>query len=266
MNLSPKAQVSLNKVIESFKKGNLKDIVEFSKIITHPSTPSSKWSLSNRLIAYIQAGDMDCRGYKQWQEVNRYVKKGSSAVYIFIPKVTKNIKVVNETEVEEIRIVGYTTIPVFSAQDTYGEGELPNYSPNEFPPLYGVAQRLGIDIKYLSTPEDRLGDCNSVGTIIRLGSWGPGVFFHELAHAVHARIEGPLKKNSSRQEVIAEFIACVLMEMYGYSDYCGHSWSYISKFANDPLLAITSALKTIENILLVITESKEMKEHLNESL
>jgi hypothetical protein len=258
MNLSPKAQASLNQVIQKFQEGDWKQITQIAKIQLDPSMPASQWSFSNRIIAYAQAGELDCRGFRQWQAAQRQVKKGSRAAFILSPRVVKEIHEEGRQEKEVTQVVGFSTIPVFKSGDTQGEGELLEYSPVEFPPLYEVAQRLGIAVKYLPTPDDRLGDCNAVGTVIRLGAYSPAVFFHELAHAVHARIEGPLSKGKrARQETIAEFTAAVLMEMYGYSDHTGNAWHYIKKFAPDPLLAITSAMKTVEEILKVITNEAE---------
>lgn len=258
MNLSPKAQASLHQVIQKFQEGDWEQITQIAKIRLDPSMPASKWSFSNRIIAFAQAGELDCRGFRQWQAAQRQVKKGSQAVFILSPRVIKEIREEGREEKEMTRVVGFSTIPVFKSGDTEGEGELPEYTPVEFPPLYEIAQRLEIAVKYLPTPEDRLGDCNAVGTIIRLGTYSSAVFFHELAHAVHARIEGPLSKGKrARQETIAEFTAAVLMEMYGHSDHTGNAWHYIKKFAPDPLMAITSAMKTVEEILTVLTNDEE---------
>lgn len=264
MNLSPKAQASIERVIDKFKWGNLGLITDVVRIQLNESAPASKWSLSNRALAYFQAGEIDCRGFQQWRDAGRQVKKGSVAAYIVSPRMLKVRKdkhevVEEDEERNEMKLVGYTTIPVFGAGSTEGEGQIAEYAPKEFPPLFDVAKKLGVEVKYGPTPEDRLGDCNHIGTVIRLGTYGMAVFFHELAHAVHARIEGPLSGKhgkKERQEIIAEFIAAVLMDFYGY-DYSGSAWSYISKFAKDPLLAITTALKTVEQILEVIERAAE---------
>lgn len=46
--------------------------------------PSEKWSLTNRLLMVI-SGTIDARGYRQWKEASRYVKKGTKAIYIVVP-------------------------------------------------------------------------------------------------------------------------------------------------------------------------------------
>ena len=32
------------------------------------------------------SGTLDARGFKQWKEVNKFVKKGSQALYILVPR------------------------------------------------------------------------------------------------------------------------------------------------------------------------------------
>lgn len=121
------------------------------------------------------------------------------------------------------------------------------------PPLANIAKDLGIKVDYVPTTSDRLGDCRIDGSKIRLGSQDPSIFFHELAHAIHARIDGGLKGGQQQgQETIAEFTATVLMDFYGIRDHSGNAWKYISQYAKDPLEAITKALVTVEQVLAVL--------------
>ena len=66
MKLSDKAQEALDLVVEQFKSGDLSPIVELARIqrLGEP-IPSEQWTLSNRVLALIQTGSMDCRGYRQ---------------------------------------------------------------------------------------------------------------------------------------------------------------------------------------------------------
>ncbi|HBT47942.1 MAG TPA: hypothetical protein DEA73_08750 [Peptococcaceae bacterium] len=50
--------------------------------------PSDKWSLGNKLLMLI-AGTEDARGYQQWREVGRQVKKGARVFYILAPMTRK---------------------------------------------------------------------------------------------------------------------------------------------------------------------------------
>ncbi len=248
MKLSAKAQASLEKVIAKFQTGDLSPITKVARIRLAEDAPASNWSFSNRVLAFIQTGELDCRGYRQWQAANRYVKKGSRAAFILFPRTVQKEKEDGETYSQ---LIGFGTTPVFPLSATEGDEPMPDYTPTELPPLADVAQQLGIEVHYQPLPPDRLGDCTTDGQSIRLGTQTESAFFHELAHAAHARINGGrLKgKQDTHQETVAEFTAAVLMELYGYRDHTGDAWNYIKSYAPDPLTAITKALATVEKVL-----------------
>lgn len=250
MKLSTKAQASINKVIEKFKTGDLSPISKVVRIQLDMSAPAHKWSLPNKIIAFVQAGELDCRGFRQWQKIDRQVKKGSKAIYIFRPH---TIKKNDENGEEENICIGFSTVPVFPASCTKGENSPSGYIPAELPPLADIAKKFNITVEYVPVTPDKLGDCKTDGSKIRLGSQDTRVFFHELSHAIHARIGGSLKGGQQiDQETIAEFTTAVLMDFYGLGDHTGNSWKYISQYANEPLIAITKALGTVEKVLAVL--------------
>jgi hypothetical protein len=253
MKLSARARAALVNVIAKFKAGDLSPVVEIARIKRQGDPiPGDRWSLSNRILAYIQTGSLDCRGYRQWQQTGRQVKKGAQSAYILGPCLVR----VTDKETGEKRheLRGFGAIPVFAYHDTDGE-PLPeyDYTPRELPPLAEVAERLGVDLQYVPLPPDRLGDCDVTGEHIRLGSHDPSVFFHELAHAAHAKLNGKLTGGQNvQQETIAEFTAAVLTQLYGLGDRSGNAWRYIKSYAKDPLQAIIKALNTIEQVLVLL--------------
>ncbi len=256
MQLSEKVSASLNKVIEKFKSGDLSPITSIARFEIPEDAPCFKWSFSNKVLAYIQAGEIDCRGFNQWQLAGRKVKKGSKAVFILRPKLMKFEK---EGAEPEMICVGFAPIPVFAAGCTEGEGSVGVYQPKELPPLYEVAKRLGVEVRYMPISPDRYGSCKPDGTRITVGTDDPAVFFHELAHAVHAKIGGELKQGQdTNQETIAEFTSAVLMDLYGLGDTTGNTWEYIKLYAEDPLVAITKALKTVEQVLSVLCNQEPL--------
>ena len=246
MHLSEKAQASLERVIAKFQAGDLSAVTAITRIQLDPDAPMHKWSLCNKVLAFGQAQELDCRGFRQWQEVGRQVKKGSKAIYILRPH---TIKKENQGE-EELVCVGFSAVAVFAASSTEGETPLPNYAPKALPPLHDLAVRYGINVSYVPVNPKALGDCTSDGSRIRLASHDPRIFFHELAHAIHARIDGELTGGQQvKQETVAELTCAVLMDFYGLGDNTGNAWGYISQYADDPLLAITKALRTVEKVL-----------------
>lgn len=249
MKLSAKAQKSLDKVIAQFQSGDLSPITRAIRIQLDPDAPAAKWSLSNRVLAFVQTGELDCRGYKQWKQAGRQVKKGSFAGYILTPRMVKKE---NEDGEKESRLIGFVSVPVFASTDTDGDEPLPDYTPAELPPLTEVAERLGVSVEYLPISPDRLGDFNRIKQHIRLGTEDQAVFFHELAHSAHHQTDEDYAKASTEEkETIAEFTAAVLSNLYGV-DHSGNAWDYISGYAKDPLQAIMKALRKIEDVLGII--------------
>jgi hypothetical protein len=250
VKLSPKAQATLDRVVQQFRSGDLSPVVEIARMQrTGGPIPSDRWTWSKRLLVLIQTGTVDCRGYRQWQQAGRYVMRGAQAAHIFAPILVNRR---DPKSGEQIPVLtGFKTIPVYPAHATEGE-ELPevSYTPRELPPLADVAEKLGITVSYEMLPPDRYGDCTADGKQIRLGTHDPLVFFHELAHAVHARHDGGLKGGQHKgQEAIAEFSATVLASLFGYGDRTGNCWRYIQQYAKDPVKAVLTALGKVEEVL-----------------
>ena len=76
-------------IIAAFEKEEIPEAIAYS-MFPIADIPSSKWSLLNRTIMFL-SGTQDARGYRQWQQVGRHVKKGSRAFYILVPKISKTV-------------------------------------------------------------------------------------------------------------------------------------------------------------------------------
>lgn len=261
MKLSPKAKASLDNMVERFKAGNLGEICLVARIARDPADdcPMAHWSFRNIILAYAQTGDLDVRGYKQWAAIGRQVQKGSKAAYILAPchvyeKDGKGKGAKPKLGPDGSKTVAYTyykAIPVFGVSKTEGDA-LPvfDYSPPGMPPLMEVAERLGITVEWAPLPPDRLGSAKPDGSRVRVGTHDTATWFHELAHAVEAKVKGALKGGKNKgQEVTAEFCATVLMDLYGYRDHAANAWEYIAHYAKDPIEAIQKALGDVELIL-----------------
>ena len=229
--------------------------------------PSDSWSFCNRLLM-IGQDTQDARGFRQWQEVGRYVKKGSKAIYIFAPltkKVTEKDKVTGE-ERERIIIVGFKPIPVFRYEDTEGKELLKfDYTPKTYPPFFDVVEKLGLSVNYQPLRSKYLGRYTPSTKTIELCSEDAPVYYHELSHAVHNTFVDLKTYNKDKAEIVAEFSACVLCQLSGISGYQWQGYKYIERYcgATDKpetvLKKIMGVLNDVEKIVSIVLEATEEK-------
>ena len=260
MFTTDKARETMNKLVERFETGDIAPLVKLStiRLAGQNSIPSERWSFSNQFLALIQTGEIDCRGFRQWQEVKRHVSTGATAAYILGPMIVKN----KTDEGDDIKLIGFKSIPVFPLGMTEGE-PLPDISrdlaPEILPPLANVAKKWGIDIKYTPFTGREYGAFSLNRNGIRLATHEESVFFHELSHAAHSKIEHLRGGQDARQETIADFTACVLMQVYGLKDTSGTTWNYIKSYnPENPVGAIMNALDTVGKVLdLIVTAAAE---------
>jgi len=248
--MTPNSERAMQEVIEKFKTGDLSEIIRIAAFKIPESWPSSRWTMGNKMLAYVQARTLNARGYQAWREVKRQVKKGAHAIYIWAPRMVKK----EEDGEDKTILTGFLPIAVFPITTTEGEPLPDDWTPRELPPLFDVAARLGVAVNFQPVGPDRLGDCGRGE--INLGTDDPRVFWHELAHAAHQATDAEYSNRSATyKETVAEFTACVLAALYGY-DYTGTTWEYLKMFSSDPLKAIMKAGHHIDQVLNLILDEE----------
>lgn len=255
MKMSEKVKETLGIILEKFQSGEIPEAVAFS-MYPFPDVPSADWSLLNRTIMFLN-GTADARGYRQWNKANRYVKKGSKAVYILVPY----FRSVKDKDTGEERKVlsGFGAKPVFRCEDT--DGEPLEYQQMELPelPLAQRAVEWGIGVKAVPGNYRYYGYFSSQRKEIALATREESVFFHELSHAAHEKVKGDLKPGQDAlQEIVAELSAQVLCRIAGRKakDTMGNSFRYISRYAEklklSPYQACMKVLSDTEKVLCLI--------------
>ena len=252
-------QNAVENLMDMFKTGKLPEKVAFSIIHRHAGdeVPSDKWSIGNRVLQMLQ-GTEDARGFKQWESVGRHVAKGCHAIHILAPltcKVKDKDEVTGE-EVEKVIIKGYRPIPVFRYEDTEGE-PLPyaqKYAPAQHPTFFDVAEKLGIDVRYAPLKSNYLGKYSIRTNSITLCAEDAVVYYHELAHAVHATFVDLRVFDSEKAEVVAEFSALVMANIAGIEGFEQQGFDYIEHYAKNHsnegvMREIFSVLNDVEHIV-----------------
>ncbi len=259
MPSADKVKEATQKLIQLFASDSLPPAIAMTTIRAKAGQeiPSDSWSLGNRLLMFL-AGTEDARGIKQWNKVGRKIKKGAKAFYILAPRMVK-IKD-EETDEERQVLAGFLSVPVFRYEDTEGEELVyPDYSPPTLPPLFEVAERYGIKVKYRAFSNRFYGAYTPSRKDIILCSHDEAVFFHELAHAIHNTIK-PLKPGQDPyQEIVAETVAATLCVMYGFDGYLYNAKKYIEIYSGskNPLRSIMQVLSDVEKVLEKILEVQE---------
>lgn len=232
--------------------------------------PMSAWSLPNQLLCVLADTD-DARGIRQWNAVGRRVKRGARALRILAPR-TRKIDDTDDdgNDRERFVTVGFVAVPVFRYADTEGaEIDRPDYRPDAFPPLYDVAARLGVTVAYEAARTDFASVATGRGGYrgsyepetdrIVLATHDVRTFFHELAHAAHARVlrargESLEAGQVNEQEVVAEVTAAALCHLHGFDGYLGHSAGYVDRYSEGKgsARAACRALGEVQEVLALI--------------
>ncbi len=256
---------AMETVLKAFEQKNLEKVA--LAVFKGNGKPSDAWSFFNRLIMFMN-NTADARGFRQWKQVGRKVRKGAKAFYILAPvrkkvpvKIKRKEERVNEkgevevVEIEETiyvdKLVSFKSIPVFKYEDTEGE-PLKEESFNVKIPyeFNGIINELGLKIKTTA-----LGNCHGrycIGTkLIELASPELIVFLHELAHAVDDRLHGIKGGQIPIQEVVAEFSAAVIAYLMGYQIPLGNVREYIEHYGFTELF---KAFARVERVVSFVVE------------
>lgn len=228
--------IAVENLITMFKEQSFPEKVAFTIIKKKGNVqdkPCDHWSIGNLMIMAYIGHTEDARTFKQWQAVNRYVKRGSKAFNIFAPLVRKvNNGADNDSEDDYI-VLGFKALPVFRIEDTEGEAvPRADYTPPEMPPFYDVAEKLGLTVNWQAYNGRAYGCFNPGTKTITLGSEDAFIYFHELAHAVNATFTD-LRKDLNRAEIVADFTAAVLCELQGISGYQYQTYEYIKCYCRE---------------------------------
>lgn len=256
--MNDKVKTILDELLKLFESGNVPEALSIA-VLSSSDLPCSKWSLCNRILLFL-SNTSDARGFRQWQQVGRYPKKGTKAVYILSPR---HKKMKDDSEEDKVVLTGFHPVPVFRFEDTDGKSlETSDFTPVEFPPLFEVAQNWGIAVDWQAFQGNAYGCYQPQCKQIILATHKESVFFHELAHAAHERVAGPLKNGQDlKQEIIAELTAAVLSHLYGKKTDDGGSYRYIRKYAEeagkDPYKACLGVISEVEKCLGKVMQANQ---------
>ena len=156
-------------------------------------------------------------GFKKWQGMGRFVRKGEHGIPILAPIFST---ITNDKGEEEQRLVGFKVVYVFDVSQTAGEPlpEPPDWkSPEKNAELQEkimhFAQSKGIQVKIKSIGRDIQG-VSMGGKVILDPEAGTKTLIHEIAHEMLHHVKHVLTDHTYR-ELEAESVAYVVARHFG---------------------------------------------------
>lgn len=270
MKMQGKAKEGAKRILDAFRKGDVAKPMVHVFLTKKSGRHSAKWSLFNQWVMMLH-GYTDARGYNQWKEVGRQVKKGEKAFGIFAPVLVKrNVRQNDGTKKEERFPVGFRGVNVFGLEQTEGapldlDGELESWISGL--PLVDVARSWGITVGK-GAPRGAAGSCSRDGKAIGLAVENLSTWAHEMVHAADIRL-GNLKERGQHwaSETVAELGGCVLLECLGYeyeSDR-GGCFEYVKAYAKEAGKSVEEACmamlnRTLQAVNLLLEEAERVQE------
>jgi len=268
MKFYGKAEAAAQQIVEAFKTGNLPKALAPVFIRRQDGVPCRKWSWNNQLLCVLN-GTHDARGFRQWQEASRWVKKGSHAFDILVP-LMKSITVTDAVTGKEQTLsvlIGFKTAPVFAVESTEGK-ELPKTDEAvtawlDSLPLIEVARAWGLKVDAFDGAKGSPLGKYQRNTAIALGVKNLSTWAHELIHAADDRL-GNLKERGQhwRSETVAELGGAVLLEALGLAHESdrGGCFDYVRAYASEAGISPTQACmdvlkRTCDAVNLLLNES-----------
>ena len=278
MQFYGQSEQAANRILETFKAGTLPAALAPIFIRRTDDVPCRRWSWSNQLLTAL-AGTSDARGFRQWLDVGRAVRKGAKSFQILGPIMVKREERdadTGETR-ERMALVGFKSIPVFRMEDTdiideerWAAASKSDADCRRFIdglPLIDVARAWGLTVEtYSGSEHGAYGEYSSGGRVIALGVKNLATWAHELTHAADDRCRGGLKPGQhADQEIVAELGAAVLLECLGQHEAAdvGGAWQYIDSYANRdkvaPLTYCERMLRRVcEAVALILDTAAEL--------
>jgi hypothetical protein len=267
--LQGKAAEAANEILSAFRDPNSLP-APLAQVFIHrkDNVPCRSWSWRNQLIVALH-GHADARGFRQWEQVGRHVRKGEKPFHILSPCLKT---AVDEKTGEEKKVLyGFRGTPVFGLDQTQGQ-PLPPRDPAldawlKSLPLREVADAWGLGVEAFNGRRAGYLGKISHGHGIALGVKNLSTWAHELVHAADRR-NGRLKELGQhwRSETVAELGGAVLLKVLGYEHEAdlGGCWQYVEGYAKrqgiDVLKACNLVLeRTCEAVALILDTGEEIK-------
>lgn len=160
-------------------------------------------------------------GFRKWNELNRYVRRGEQGIPILAPLIYKS----DPEDEDSKRLRGFRVVYVFDVSQTDGEPlpEAPNWKSLDRQlqlenRLIQFANSKGITVDRGELPGEAQG-MSTGGKIVLIENAGTKTLVHEIAHELlHQGNNKNWSLSSAQRELEAEAIAYVVGSHFGLED------------------------------------------------
>ncbi len=262
-----KAEEAANLIVDSFRSGNLPQALAPVFIRRDDDIPCRQWSWNNQLLTAL-AGHDDARGFRQWKQVGRSVKKGEKSFQILAPVTVKRTVVDDDgKESDGYAVVGFKSVAVFGYEQTEGAPLADRVESERFIdslPLIDVARAWGLSVATYSGQPGKAQGKYRPRLAIALGVENHSTWAHELMHAADDRLGNLTERGQHwRSETVAELGGAVLLECIGESVEAdlGGCWQYVEAYAKaaeiDATTACMRVLKRVCDAVALILDTAD---------
>lgn len=225
-----------------------------------------RYSLHNvLLIASQKANASYVAGFRTWNQLSRFVRKGEKGILILAPIVRRKPETKNDTPEDSTVVMGFRAVYVFDVSQTDGD-ELPHIGIVQGDPrdhgerLRKFAASRNIVIAYSQDIAPARGTSSGGQITLLPGQWPAEEFStlaHELAHELlhHGdRRPGTTRKIRETEAEAAAFIVCDAVGLENGSAAC----DYIQLWDGDAETlteSLTYIQKAVSQMLAALTDS-----------
>lgn len=177
-------------------------------------------------------------GFKKWQSLNRFVRKGEHGIPILAPVLVKRAL---PDGLDDEKLVGFKVVYVFDISQTDGDPlpEPPNWKSPEKnlelqERLVAFAEQHGIEVQVKHIGRDIQGVSRG-GKIVLDPEAGTKTLIHEIAHELlHHSPDMPLDK--AIRELEAESVAYVVARHFGMSELASPNYNALCGVTSDLIM------------------------------
>ncbi len=257
-DLMEKVEECLSKLGDQVEKAKSSvEVLEYLKFMSR----FHKYSFHNSFLIWLHFPQAtQVAGFRTWQKLGRFVKKGEKGIPILAPCSYKETVTDEDGEEEEIRHTYFRVVYVFDVSQTDGEPlvEAPITASGDgnglLPNLEQLARDKGIGVEYRALSGSHHG--TSFGGRIEVdnrldGAGKVAVIIHELAHELLHK--GSRDLGRQQKEIEAEAVSFVVCSNFGIDSAAPN---YLALWGSDKE-KIAESFQRVHQVVVEIIQSLE---------